>query len=59
MSPLDDPVALTQALIRCPSVTPEDGGALGLVEEALRALGFTCHRLTFGDPGSTYAGANR
>jgi succinyl-diaminopimelate desuccinylase len=52
MSPLEDPVALAQALIRCPSVTPEDGGALDLVEEALRALGFTCHRLTFSDAGS-------
>ena len=53
MSPLDDPVALTQALIRCPSVTPEDGGALDLVEEALRVLGFSCHRLTFGDAAGT------
>jgi succinyl-diaminopimelate desuccinylase len=33
-------------------VTPEDGGALALVEEALSALGFDCHRLTFDDDDS-------
>jgi succinyl-diaminopimelate desuccinylase len=49
MNGFDDPVALAQALIRCPSVTPADGGALGVIEEALRALGFACHRLTFGE----------
>ena len=53
MSHFDDPIALAQALIRCPSITPDDGGALGVVEEALRALGFTCHRLTFGDADAT------
>ena len=42
-----DPVALAQALIRCPSVTPQDGGAIGVLEEALKPLGFTCHRLRF------------
>jgi len=44
-----DPVALTQALIRCPSVTPRDAGALGVLEEALKGLGFACNRLRFGD----------
>ena len=44
-----DPVALAQALIRCPSVTPEDHGALGVLEQALTPLGFTCHRLRFED----------
>ncbi|MEI8393907.1 MAG: succinyl-diaminopimelate desuccinylase [Rhodospirillaceae bacterium] len=43
-SPLD-PVEFARALIRCPSVTPEDAGALALLEAALTALGFTCHRL--------------
>ncbi|HEY2884352.1 MAG TPA: succinyl-diaminopimelate desuccinylase [Rhizomicrobium sp.] len=42
-----DPIALSQALIRCPSVTPADAGALGVLEEALTALGFACHRLKF------------
>ena len=52
MSDLTDPVALTQALIRCPSVTPADEGALGVLEDALTRLGFRCHRLTFEEPGS-------
>ncbi len=44
-----DPVSLTQALIRCESVTPEEGGALTLLESVLGAHGFTCHRMTFSD----------
>ena len=47
-----DPVALTQDLIRCPSVTPEEGGALDLLQEVLEGLGFTCHRLRFSDAGT-------
>jgi len=47
-----DPVPLAQALIRCPSVTPEDHGALGVVQEALDQLGFTCHRMTFEEEGT-------
>ena len=47
-----DPVALLQALIQCPSVTPADEGALGVVEAALTDIGFDCHRLTFSDPGT-------
>jgi succinyl-diaminopimelate desuccinylase len=47
-----DPVALAQALIRCPSITPEDNGALDVVAEALTGLGFTCHRLRFEEPGT-------
>jgi succinyl-diaminopimelate desuccinylase len=50
MSDLTDPVALTQALIRCPSVTPDDHGAQGVVEDALTRLGFACHRLVFEAP---------
>ena len=50
-----DPVPLAQALIRCPSVTPADAGALGVMENALAALGFTCHRLTFGETPNLYA----
>ena len=45
-----DPVELTQALIRCPSVTPIDAGALDVVEAVLKPLGFTCHRLPFTAP---------
>jgi succinyl-diaminopimelate desuccinylase len=47
-----DPVALSQALIRCPSVTPEDAGAMTLVENALKGLGFVCQRLRLQAPGS-------
>ena len=43
-----DPVALTAALIACPSVTPADAGAMGVLAEALAAAGFTVHRLTSG-----------
>ena len=40
-----DPVALTADLIRCPSVTPDEGGALALVEPLLSAAGFHCQRV--------------
>jgi len=43
-----DPIPLAQALIRCRSVTPADGGALAVLEAALTPLGFTCTRLRFG-----------
>ncbi|HEX5325702.1 MAG TPA: succinyl-diaminopimelate desuccinylase [Acetobacteraceae bacterium] len=48
MSDLADPLALAQALIRCPSVTPEDAGAQAVLAEALERLGFTVTRLRFG-----------
>lgn len=47
-----DPIALAQDLIRCPSVTPADGGAISVVERALSEMGFTCHRLPFQAPRS-------
>ncbi len=47
-----DPVQLTQDLIRCPSVTPEEGGALELLQGVLEGLGFTCHRLKFSEDGT-------
>ena len=46
-----DPIELSRALIRCPSVTPEDKGALGIVRENLESLGFTCHSLAFEEDG--------
>ena len=42
-----DPVALTQALVQCPSVTPVDGGALQVTEDHLTTIGFKCTRLPF------------
>ena len=47
-----DPVALTRDLIRCPSVTPAEGGALAFLEQTLKAVGFTVHRMTFSEPGA-------
>lgn len=47
-----DPVALTRALVRCESVTPAEGGALTLLEGILGSAGFTCHRVTFSEPGT-------
>ena len=41
-------ITLAQDLIRCPSVTPVEGGALDLLEGRLEALGFTVERLAFG-----------
>jgi succinyl-diaminopimelate desuccinylase len=52
--PLDphNPVELAQALIRCRSVTPAEGGALTLLESVLRPAGFACHRLKMTEPGT-------
>jgi succinyl-diaminopimelate desuccinylase len=47
-----DPLQLAQALIRCPSVTPVEGGALTLLESVLQPAGFTCHRLVMTEPGT-------
>ncbi len=47
-----DPVELAAAMIRCPSVTPADEGALDVLQAALEGLGFTCHRLAFSEPGA-------
>ncbi len=50
-----DPVALTAALVRCPSVTPEEGGALALLAQVLAPLGFACTRVDRGDVSNLYA----
>ncbi len=47
-----DPVALTQDLIRCPSVTPADAGALGVLQRLLEGMGFVCKRLVFEEAGT-------
>jgi succinyl-diaminopimelate desuccinylase len=47
-----DSLKLAQALIRCRSVTPQEGGALTLLESVLRPAGFACHRLTMTEPGT-------
>lgn len=50
LDPLD-PVALTQILVRCPSVTPLEGGALAFLDAVLSAEGYKVHRPVFGAPG--------
>ena len=50
-----DPVELAQALIRRPSVTPDDAGAMDVVERALAGLGFACRRMRFGGVENLYA----
>lgn len=45
-------LAIAQALIRCPSVTPVEAGALDCLERFLRPAGFTCHREKFSDIGT-------
>ncbi len=47
-----DPLPLAQALIRRPSVTPDDAGAIDVLIGALSGLGFTCHDLTFATGGT-------
>jgi succinyl-diaminopimelate desuccinylase len=46
-----DPLHLLQSLIRCPSVTPAEAGALSCLEGVLRPAGFACRRLAFAEPG--------
>lgn len=56
MSPTPtDPVALTEDLIRCPSVTPQEGGALGLLADRLSAAGFECTRVDRAGIANLYA----
>jgi succinyl-diaminopimelate desuccinylase len=50
-----DAVELTRELIRKPSVTPADAGAMDLVEATLAALGFACRRMRFGQIENLYA----
>jgi len=47
-----DALAIARDLIRCPSVTPADAGALGVLENLLKAAGFEVHRITFSEPGT-------
>jgi succinyl-diaminopimelate desuccinylase len=47
-----DPVAIARDLLRCPSVTPAEGGALSVLENTLKQAGFTVHRMTFSEPGT-------
>ncbi|WP_428485273.1 succinyl-diaminopimelate desuccinylase [Rhodopila sp.] len=55
MIDLLDPLPLAQSLIRCASVTPRDAGAQDVLAGALERLGFTIHRLRFGDIENLFA----
>ncbi len=54
-NPVIDPVALTRDLIRKPSVTPADEGAMDVLERALTGLGFHCRRMKFENIENLYA----
>lgn len=45
---MNDVVNLLRALIRCPSITPVDAGAMDIVQNELARLGFVCERMVFG-----------
>jgi succinyl-diaminopimelate desuccinylase len=47
-----DPVALARDLLRCPSVTPAEGGVLDFLGKTLAAAGFRVERVTFSEPGA-------
>jgi succinyl-diaminopimelate desuccinylase len=49
---MTDALSIARDLIRCPSVTPADAGALGVLEKLLNEAGFTCHRVTFSQAGT-------
>jgi succinyl-diaminopimelate desuccinylase len=48
-----DPVVIARDLVRCRSITPEEGGALGYLQALLTQAGFTVHRTIFAEPGTT------
>src|ERR1700752_1317542 len=49
---MTDALSIVRDLIRCPSVTPADAGALGVLENLLKSAGFETHRVIFGEPGT-------
>lgn len=53
--PTTDPLDLTAKLIRCPSVTPEEGGALVLLQNLLERAGFACTRVDRGGVSNLFA----
>jgi succinyl-diaminopimelate desuccinylase len=50
-----DPVDLTARLVQCPSVTPEEGGALVLLQDLLEGAGFACTRVDRGEVCNLFA----
>ncbi len=52
---MTDPLPLAQALLQCPSVTPDDFGAQDVLADTLAAAGFTVWRLPFGTTPNLFA----
>ena len=50
-----DAAELTARLIRCPSVTPDEGGALVLLQDLLESAGFDCTRVDRGEVSNLFA----
>jgi len=49
---MTDALSIARDLVRCPSITPADAGALGVLENLLKAAGFETHRVTFSEAGA-------
>jgi succinyl-diaminopimelate desuccinylase len=49
---MTDALSIARDLLRCPSVTPADAGALAVLETVLKEAGFETHRVTFSEPGA-------
>jgi succinyl-diaminopimelate desuccinylase len=49
---MTDALTIARDLVRCPSITPADAGALGVLESLLQTAGFETHRITFSEPGT-------
>src|SRR4051812_38410274 len=47
-----DALSIARDLLRCPSVTPADAGALGVLDTVLKGAGFEVHRVSFSEPGA-------
>jgi succinyl-diaminopimelate desuccinylase len=52
MNQSSDPITIARDLVRCRSVTPAEGGALGLIERLLGGAGFAVQRMTFAESGT-------
>jgi len=49
---MTDALSIARDLVRCPSITPLDAGALGVLEKLMKAAGFETHRITFSETGT-------
>ncbi|MEO1562120.1 MAG: succinyl-diaminopimelate desuccinylase [Pseudomonadota bacterium] len=50
-----NPIDLTAQLVRCPSVTPKEAGAIALLETYLGSVGFECTRISRGGIENLFA----